>query len=417
MIGMFAVGYRCDDCGSTYEAAELVNTCRQCGGFLETVYDYKALGRRLDRRKIAARKPSIWKWREFLPLRSEESIVTLGEGGTPLVKSLAAGPRLGLRHLYFKNDTLMPTGSFKDRGFSLAISKARELGIRRGLTFTSGNAGASFAAYTRRAGMQAVILVKAWAASAKVAMLRAYGQEVIKLEYESFAEVARLLAEAEKGLGLYQFVNFINPVRHEAMKTYAYEICEDLGWAAPDRMIHPVGTGGGIYGAWKGFQELLKLGLIQRSPRMTAVQPSATSPFIHAFRAGAREASPTGHARGTLAESIAADAPLQGGRRVLRCVYESGGTVEAVSDEEILAAVRELGAEGIFSEPAGAAPLAALRQMVARGEVDPEETVVCVVTGTGLKQPEVSEQAYSQAMESIPATYDKLAATLARVWG
>lgn len=414
---MFALGYRCDDCGSTFEIGERVNTCRRCGGFLEVVYDYDSLRRSVDFKRLANRKSSIWKWLEFLPLRSADNIVSLGEGGTPLTKSLVVGPRLGLRHLYFKNDTLMPTGSFKDRGFSLAVSKARELGVHTGLTFTSGNAGASFAAYTRRGGIRAVILVKAWAAREKLAMIRAYGQEVIKLEYESFAEVAQLLAKAEEQLGFYQFINFINPVRHEAMKTYAYEICEDLGWTVPDRVIHPVGTGGGIYGSWKGFGELRLLGLVDRVPKMTAVQPAVTSPLIHAYRGRALEASPTGHARGTIAESIAADAPLHGGRRILRCVYDSGGTVEAVSDEEILAAVRELGHEGIFSEPAGAAPLAALKQMVERGEVDPEETVVCVVTATGLKQPEVMEKNHTQGLVTIKATYEKLAAALSQTWG
>lgn len=412
---MFAQRLVCDDCGRSYPVQQPLNTCPHCEGLLETEYDLERLAAHLDRATIARRPATIWKYREFLPVGDPANIVTLGEGGTPLTPSLFAGPALGI-DLYFKNDSLMPTGSFKDRGFSLAISKAKELGITRGLTYTSGNAGASFAAYSQRAGMKAVVLVKHWTTPEKLAMIRSYGQDVVKLVYDSFGEVTALLDQAVKELGLYQFVNFINPMRHEAMKTYAYELTDQLG-QAPDRVIQPVGTGGGMWGAYKGFTELKALNRIQTLPHMHGVQPSATPPIAEAFRRGDKVAVPSGDSHASFAQSIVSDSPLKGGKRVLRAAYESGGTVEDVTDAEIMRALKVLAREGIFTEPAGAAPLAALWRLADRGELRRGERVVCVVTGTGLKQPEAWTDALPPDIASIPCRFPNLADYLAAIWG
>lgn len=411
---MFAHRLICDSCGRSYPVDQPFNTCPHCGDLLETEYDLERLQAHLDWESIARRPNTLWKWREFFPINDPAHIVTLGEGGTPLVPSVIAGPALGI-DLYFKNDSLMPTGSFKDRGFSLAVSKAKELGITKGLTYTSGNAGASFAAYTRRAGMQSVILVKHWTTPEKLVMIRSYGQEVVKLVYDSFGEVTALLDEAVAKVGLYQFVNFINPMRHEAMKSYAYEVTEQLG-GAPDRMIHPVGTGGGIWGSYKGFTELKALGRIDRIPSMHGVQPSATPPIAEAFRRGDKVATPKGDSHASIAQSIVSDSPLKGGKRVLRAAYESGGTIEDVTDAEILRALQVLAAEGIFSEPAGAAPLAALWRLAERGELRRGERVVCVVTGTGLKQPEAWAELVSDDIQRIPCQFPALQTFLAEQW-
>ena len=178
---------------------------------------------------------------------ADESIVTLGEGGTPLVRSQHLGKKIGVPHLYFKNDAMMPTGSFKDRGFSLAVSYARDLKVKRGFTYSSGNAGASFSAYSARSGFQALVCVEYVASETKKAMINLYGAKVAVLEFDKFERNQHHAGESDEGAGALSVCEFINPIRHEAMKTYAYEIYEELG-SVPDAMFHPVGTGGGLWG-------------------------------------------------------------------------------------------------------------------------------------------------------------------------
>ncbi|MCL5076218.1 MAG: threonine synthase [Chloroflexi bacterium] len=410
------LGLVCDDCQATYSDLEPVNACPKCGGFLDAVYDYEAIRSRLELRDVQRRGRSIWRWRELLPLKDERHMVSLGEGGTPLHRCQKIGAKLGLPEVYVKDDTIGPTASLKDRSFSIAVSKAVEMGIKQALTYTSGNAGGSFAAYAAKAGMQALILVNEWTTDEKLAMILVYGHQVIKVRFQTFAEVTELLRRVNTELNLYQFTNFINPFRHEGMKTYAYEICEALNWSVPDWVIHPVGTGGGLFGDWKGFNELRRLGLIASLPKMVGVQPEATPAIVIAYREGRQVAAPAGDNRKTIAQSIAADAPLGGGKRALRAIYESGGSAEAVSDEEMLEAIAWLGQEGIFAEPAAASSVAALKKMVERGDVQREERVVCVVTASGLKQPEASLSMFSPP-PVINCDLDQFMTMARRVWG
>jgi threonine synthase len=247
-------------------------------------------------------------------------------------------------------------------------------------------------------------------------MIGLYGAKTAVLHYESMSQITEMLEQGVRQLGLYQFVNFINPIRHEAMKTYAYEISQQLGWRAPDVMIHPVGTGGGIWGAYKGFQELCELGWIDHSPRMAAVQPRATAHFYQAFKEGSKTAGKFGDPTQTIAQSIAADAPIQGGERVLKAVYDSNGFANGVSDEEILEAMRLLGKEGISAEPASAASLAALKRAVQNGQVHPHETVVCIITGSGLKQPSAVQMASSEIDLKLNANISELAHLVESLW-
>lgn len=412
----FVTGLECDRCRARFAPTDALNLCPACSGLLEYTYDLQGIAGELSPRVFAGRTKTIWRWHELLPLVEPRWIVSLGEGGTPLVPSVYAGPRLGLDRLYFKNDGVMPTGSFKDRGFSLAVSCARGLGVRHGLTYTSGNAGASFAAYAQRGGIDAVVLVEFTANRAKAAAIRLYGVPVGVLHFHGMEEITTMLETAVREIGLYQFVNFINPVRHEAMKSYAYEIAEELRWMAPDVMIHPVGTGGGIWGAWKGFRELETLGWVRGVPRMVAVQPQASGHIPEAFRRGARRAERYGDSNATIAQSISADAPIQGGERVLSAVYDSGGWADGVSDSEILEAMRWLGREGISAEPAAAAPLAALKRAVTQGLVDPDWTVVCVVTGSGLKQPAALSKAAARPRWHLNADFSELRTLLESAW-
>jgi len=381
-----AIEYVCDRCDARVRLGQPENLCRVCGGLLEIRYDLGQVPPDLRARAAATRAARMWRWRDLLPVGPAAEPVSLGEGDTPLLAAPGLGERLGLRRLWLKNDTLMPTGSFKDRGFSLAVTVATELGLRRAFTYSSGNAGASLAAYAARAGIDATVLVEYLASPVKVAAIRGYGARVVSLRFGSSAEIFSAL-EAIEGKAPYSFVNFINPVRHEAMKTYAYEICEALDWRAPDVMLHPVGTGGGLYGAWKGFRELRELGWIDRLPRMIGVQPAACAPIVAAVERGDTIARPAGDPAATIAQSIAADAPIQQGERVLRAIRESGGTAVAVSDSQLTEAMRLLGREGILAEPSAAAPLAGLIECLRTAAVSPASEAVCVITGSGLKQP------------------------------
>lgn len=407
----YATSMICDKCGTEFSVREPLTTCSKCGGLLEVNYDLTAM--KAGIREISGDKkyPSMWRYRQFFPEVEEKNIVTLGEGCTPLVKSVHLAKKLGIENLYFKNDTLMPTGSFKDRGFSLAVSYAKELGVKRGFTYSSGNAGSSFAAYSSRGQFNALVLVEYTANETKRAMIQLYGMKTAILNYDNFEQISNMLEQAVKKLGMYQFVNFINPIRHEAMKTYAYEITETLGYA-PDAMFHPVGTGGGIWGAWKGYNELEQLGFIEKPPKMFGVQPAATAHFKIAFDKGLKIAGAFGDCTKTIAQSIASDSPIQGGARVLKAIYDSGGAAMAVEDDDILEAMRDLAREGIAAEPSSASTVAAFKQAYNNGLIKSNETVICVITGSALKQPSAIHMAAGDSKIHVKADVNELTALI-----
>ncbi len=401
-----AVCFVCDDCGKEISLLEQVNLCPYCGGLLEVRYDEAKMRASAGLFRDYARD-SIWRYRDFFPPVEEENIVSLGEGGTPLVKSKHLGPELGIEELYFKNDTMIPTGSFKDRGYSLAISYAREIGVRRGLTYSSGNAGASFAAYSARADFPGIALVEYLASDTKKSMILLYGAKAAILTYDSFQQISNMLDGAVRKLGCYMFVNFINPIRHEAMKTYAYEIYSELK-RVPDYSFHPVGTGGGLWGTFKGYKELVRIGVSDRLPRMVGVQPEAVCWLKQAIESGAETGSSYGDSTKTIAQSISGNSPLHGGKRLILAVKDSGGMAMAVSDQEIMEAMRDLGREGIGAEPSSAAGVAAFKKAAKEGKIRSGDTVVCVITGTALKQPGAVMKAVSMPDAAVRADVEDL---------
>lgn len=401
-----AVCFVCDECGAQIDLRRQVNLCPHCGGMLEVQYDSDKMKSAAGVMRAYARD-SIWRYRDFFPPVKTESIVSLGEGGTPLIKSRYLGPSLGVENLYFKNDTLMPTGSFKDRGFSLAVSYAKEIGVKRGLTYSSGNAGASFSAYCARAGFPGLVLVEYLASDTKKSMILLYGANAAILEYDSFEQISAMLDGAVQELGCYMFVNFINPVRHEAMKTYAYEIYGELG-RVPDYSFHPVGTGGGLWGALKGYRELKQMGVTDRIPHMAGVQPEAVCWLKKAVDSGASEGGLYGDSTQTIAQSISGNSPLHGGKRLLKAVRETGGMAMAVSDDEIRLAMRDLGREGIAAEPSSAAGVAAFKQAAKAGKINSGATAVCVITGTAFKQPAVVRQVTAMPEKTLHADVNSL---------
>lgn len=384
-MSRYAECYVCDDCGAEFDLQSLENLCRLCGGLLEVRYDLDAVA---DPHALISSGRGMWRWGQLLPLPAEASIVTLGEGDSPLLEMPTLSSEVGVRQLFVKNDSLMPTGSFKDRGYSLAVSFAKHLGLDSAFTYSSGNAGASFAAYCARSGIDATVFVEDVANEAKRALISLHGANVYQLKYQSSKEIF----DAVTGLssaGQYSFVNFINPIRHEAMKVCAYEICESLDWKAPDVVVHPVGTGGGLWGTWKGFCELRVLGLIDKLPRMIGVQPKVCAPLVEAFVSGKSSTTATGDASQTMAQSIAGDDMIQGGKRPLRAIRESNGTAVAVSEDSIARAMTDLGAAAVGVEPSAAVSYAALTEGIRDGWLSADDRAVAVVTGVALKQPSV----------------------------
>ncbi len=328
---------------------------------------------------------SIWRWREFLPIEKEAAIVTLGEGGTPLVTEERLRREVGAADLYFKNDTLLPTGSLKDRSNAVGISRAIEEGHEVVAVASTGNAAASVAAYAARAGLQSFVFVPEATAIEKVVQAAAYGGRIVRVKAD-YDETARLYGQAIRAFGWYNCLSS-NPFRNEGKKTYAYEIWVDLDGQVPDWIIHPTAGGTGPAACWKGFNELYRLGWIDRLPKIVIVQAAACAPIVHAFEAGRDEIWPV-EPQETIAESIKVGGPSTMAWRALRAVRDSGGTAVALSEAEIERSQILLATHaGIFAEPAGAVSLGAAIQLSQKEVIKPGDRVVAVITGHGLKQP------------------------------
>jgi len=378
---------RCFDCQRESAASEAGFRCKTCGGLLEVKFDLKGKKRpSWDRRQL-----SVWKYREILPIEKQESIVSLAEGGTGLHMCRRLGRKLGLRRLYVKNEGENPTGSFKDRGMTVAISKAKELGKKKVLCASTGNTAASLAAYSARAGMECIVLVpKGKVAGSKMLQVAMHGSKIIQVkgDFDQAFETALVLAERRRDLYL---MNSLNPFRLEGQKTLAFEISDQLDLKTPDIVILPVGNGGNISAAWKGFSEFQQLSITKTRPRMIGIQAEKAAPIANAVKRRKNEILPV-HNPQTIATAIRIGSPVNW-PKVLKAIKESKGTAETVTDAEILEAQRELATlEGIFVEPASAASIAGLKKLRANRRVDASETIVCVTTGHGLKDPSVLDR-------------------------
>jgi threonine synthase len=328
----------------------------------------------------------MWRIPELMPVRDTANIVTLGEGGTPLLAVPRLGQRLGFSRLYVKEEGLNPTGSFKARGISAAVSKAKELGVRAFTIPTAGNAGSALAAYGARAGIPVDVFMPRDTPALFQKEVRAYGATAHLVDglIDKAGAEARAHAAAT---GAFDVSTLKEPYRCEGKKTMGYELATQLSWRLPDMVIYPTGGGTGIVGMWKAFAEMEALGWIgSERPRMVSVQAEGCAPITRAYIEGSERARPWEGAT-TYASGIRVPSAV-GDYLILRAVRESGGTAVAVSEDEIAEGARLINTlEGIFAAPEGGATLAALRALRARGEVGPDETVVLFNTGTGLKYP------------------------------
>jgi threonine synthase len=374
----------CAACGLRHEARQLQNLCRECGKPLLVRYDLERAAATLTKESLRERRSDLWRYREVLPVEHEGNIVSLGEGWTPLLGARRLGRQLGLSELYIKDESQNPTQSFKARGMTAAVSMAKELGARKLAVPSAGNAAGALAAYAARAGLPAYIFMPRDTPRANVVECEQTGAHVALLDgliTDCGAEVGRR-KEAE---GWFDVSTLKEPYRVEGKKTLGYELAEQFGWELPDVIIYPTGGGTGLIGMWKAFDEMEALGWIgSRRPRMVTVQAAGCAPIVRAFAEGKRFADEFPDAA-TTASGLRVPKAI-GDFLILDALRASGGTAVSVTDAELIAATREIGAaEGLFCAPEGAACLPALKQMLDAGAVETGERIVLFNTGAGVK--------------------------------
>ncbi len=372
--------------------------CR-CGGPLLARYDLETARESWSREWIRTGPPNMWRYAPVLPVRSPASIVSLGEGMTPLVRANRLGARLGAANLWIKDEGLNPTATFKARGLSCAVSMALELGVSEVAIPSAGNAASALAAYAAAAGIEAHIFMPRDVPRANYIECRAYGAQVTLVD-GLISDCARMVAERSASEGWFDISTLKEPYRIEGKKTMGYEIAEQLGWSLPDAILYPTGGGVGLIGMWKAFEELERLGWAGAArPKMIAVQAAGCQPVVRAFERGEERAEVFANAS-TVAAGLRVPKPY-GDDLILKILRESGGTAVAVTDQELIDAGGELAAaEGIFAAPEGAASVAALRKLLASGFLAAGERVVILNTGSGLKYLETYQTRFPRAAAS-----------------
>ena len=380
----------CTYCHETYSADEPHRVCDECGKVLYARYDLDGAARALDRAALRDRPANMWRYFEVMPVRDEENVITLGEGYTPIFQAKRLGAEFGCRDLLIKDEGLNPTGSFKARGLSAAVSKAKELGLTRLTMPSAGNAAGAMAAYAAKGGIEAYVFMPKDVPDSNRKEVAITGGNLTLVD-GLINDAGRVSREKAAEVGLFDVSTLQEPYRAEGKKTMGYEIAEQLDWTLPDAILYPTGGGTGIVGMWKAFEEMEHMGWIgSERPRMYCVQAEGCAPLVRAFREGQEFADPWENAH-TLAPGIRVPVAI-GDYMILRSLRESGGGALTVSDDEILHYMGLVASlEGMFVCPEGAATTAALNKLLADGSVLPDERVLLMNTGNGLKNLELVE--------------------------
>jgi threonine synthase len=386
----FVSHLECARCRKHLELGRVHNLC-DCGSPLLVRYRLTGEGAALSHR-LGSRPPNLWRYRELLPVTRESSIVSLGEGFTPLLHARRLGEKLGVPNLYLKDEGVNPTGSFKARGQAVAISMARQLGLQKVALPSAGNAGGAMAAYAAVAGMKALVYMPEGTPVVNRLECSLLGAEVVLIP-GSIKDCGRALRERIEREGWFDMSTLKEPYRVEGKKTMAYEVVEQLDGKVPDAMIYPTGGGTGLVGMWKAFDEMEELGWIGRKrPRLIAVQATGCAPVVRAYAAQAECAEEWVHPE-TIASGLRVPSPI-GDFLILRALRESRGVAIAVSDDAMLDGVRQIAeTEGLVTSPEGGATLAALKRLLAEGSLPGDNTVVLFLTGSGYKYLEAMQQA------------------------
>ncbi|HZY10137.1 MAG TPA: threonine synthase [Bacteroidota bacterium] len=374
----------CSTCKQTHSPDVLHTVCARCGKALFAEYDLDDARKRITRDSFSAVDGTMWRYREMLPVFDDLAIVSLGEGWTPVLHLKKLGDEMGLPNLYLKEEGINPTGSFKARGLSVAVSKAKELGVKEVMIPSAGNAGGALAAYAAKAGMKAHIFVPRDTPKVNINEIPFYGSEIYLVD-GVISDAAKKMKEMSQGKNWFDMSTLKEPYRLEGKKTMGYEIAEQFNWRLPDVIIYPTGGGTGLIGMWKAFDELEKLGWISgKKPRMVSVQASDCAPIVKAFQNGKREAEFWKDSR-TIASGLRVPKPFAD-TIILDVLYASYGTAMAISDDELLNEMKHVAKiEGIFLCPEGATTIAAVRRLIRSGWIKSSETVVVFNTGSGYK--------------------------------
>ncbi|HXK44187.1 MAG TPA: threonine synthase [Anaerolineae bacterium] len=388
---------KCTICGATYGVDEVRYVCPKHGddGNLDVQYDYDVIAARISRESLAANpETTMWRYKPLIAVEPESPVPPLRVGWTPLYPAPRLASLLGLRHVWVKDEGMNPTASLKDRASAVAVVKAREVGAEIITTASTGNAAAAMAGLAASIGLPAVIFVPKTAPPAKIAQHLIYGARVLLVD-GTYDMAVELTLQAAKEFGWYNRSTGYNPYMTEGKKTAALEICEQLGWEAPDRIFVPVGDGCIIGGIHKGLKDLLALGWIDAMPKIMGIQAAGSSALVDAWERGLQGWEMTQQPADTLADSISAGLPRDR-NKALAAVRETDGAYLRVSDEEILNAIPVIARHtGVFCEPAASAAYAGLVKAVAQGMVSPDERVVVLLTGSGLKD-------IKSAMRTVP---------------
>ena len=378
----------CSKCHEKFDHRELQTFCTSCNKPLLAIYDLEKVKSELARDIFSGREPNLWRYRELLPVLDERHIITLGEGFTPLIK---LQPQMGLDNIWVKDDSQIPTGSFKARGLAMAVSKAHELGVSKVAIPTAGNAGGALAAYAIRAGMECFIFMPKDVPNINYLEAKLTGAHVTLVD-GIISDCGKIVAEKKEEMGWFDVSTLKEPYRIEGKKTMGLEIAEQFDWQLPDVIIYPTGGGTGLIGMWKAFGELKELGWISGDlPRMISVQSTGCDPITQAFEGGKMESEFFENAE-TVAAGIRVPKAF-GDALILQALKESCGLAVSVSDEEILASLSELAQkEGMVVCPEGAATYSALKLLKEKGDVNRSDKIVLFNTGSGLKYPEVLSQ-------------------------
>jgi len=383
----------CSGCGKTHDAERLHTLCPSCKKVLLARYDLERAGRTLTEDSVARRPRGMWRWRELMPVRDERYIVTLGEGDTPLLPARRLGARFDCKSLFIKDEGLNPTGSFKARGLSAAISRALELGAGEMAIPTAGNAGSALAAYGARAGIRTHLFMPVDTPELNQKEGAVYGADVT-LVRGLINDCGAIVRQRSAGEGWFDISTLKEPYRAEGKKTMGLELAEQFDWELPDAIIYPTGGGTGIIGIWKAFDELQQLGFIgARRPRMIAVQASGCAPIVRAFQQGLDHAPPWQDAA-TVASGLRVPSAVAD-YLILDVIRASGGTAITVTDEEVVEAMLEVGQhEGLFAAPEGAATWAGAKRLFESKTIRPDERIVLMNTGSGLKYAELVKASF-----------------------
>jgi len=389
---------KCIECGKEHSTSDIVYTCSGCGNLLEVSLPLRELDTETVRSAFDSRPLGVWRYREMLP-EIACGPVSMDEGGTPLHRCSTLSERLGVAELYIKFDGMNPTGSFKDRGMTVGVSKAVDLGVRKVACASTGNTSASLAAYAGLASLRCVVIIPSGQiALGKLSQAMMHGAKVLAVR-GNFDDAMELVILAGKELKLY-VLNSVNPFRIEGQKTAAMEVCDQLG-RAPDTLVIPVGNGGNSAAYWKGFSEYRQVGLTAAVPVIYGIQAEGAAPIARAFERGEERIDPVMEPE-TVATAIRIGNPANW-KKTIRAIKSSGGTSITVTDEEIIEAQKMIArTEGLFVEPAAASSIAGLEKLLEMGTVDSDQRIVCVATGHGLKDPDSAIRNSEKPMEIDP---------------